>query len=1261
MVLRIYSEKRPEYAVEAGKLKSDIVEQLGIPVASVRILCRYDIEGLSKDELAEVAPLVFYEPPLDFRYDELPETTARVFAYEALPGQFDQRADAAAECVQLILGKERPAVKCAGVVLIEETEEGITDEQFGRIIKYVVNPVDSGIAELTLPDTLALDAGDPPPVAEIAGFNEMDEEALTAMVASLRLALEPADLLVCQKYFRKEGREPTQTELAVLDAYWSDHCRHTTMGAVLTDVKIEDEAARKTWERFLELRGNKETPPTLMEVATFGAKLLRRTGREVIVDESEEINACTVPITVNVDGKDEPWLLLFKNETHNHPTEIEPFGGAATCIGGAIRDPLSGRAYVYQSMRITGAADPTEPVLETLPGKLPQRKLCQVAAAGFSSYGNQIGLATGYVREYYHPGYKAKRMELGAVVGAAPASHVRREVPRDGDVVILIGGRTGRDGIGGASGSSKAHARKSVDECGSQVQKGNAPTERKLQRLFRSGGFARLVKRCNDFGAGGVCVAIGELADGLEVNLDAVPLKYKGLSGTEIAVSESQERMAVVVSKEDADAAILLANAENLEATVVARVTDLPRLVMRWRGQTVVDMDRGFLSSNGAARQASARIRVGEKVKCIQNEEEKSIKERYEEFVGSLNIASQQGLSERFDSTIGAGTILMPFGGFRQSTPNQTMAALIPGSGSTDACSGMAAGFDPYRMEENPYRGAFLSVCESVMKLVCAGFSRKKAYLTLQEYFPRPGGDPEKWGNVLAALLGALAAQDLLSVAAIGGKDSMSGTFENIEVPPTLVSFAVASGSADNIISTEFKKPGDSLYLVGADPIADPEGFVKTLDWIEDQAEKKNVSAAWVMESGGLAEALFKMGQGNVIGTSVECDPNLIFADNSCRALVALKRGVEAEGIPGIYIGWTTKGEAICIDKTEDSSSDDDCLDDCDINDCNDDEYAYIYLDELIADSEGRFGDVFPTATWEYEDAIYQDQYKLKRTNRNLSIKRKSESPAAARPRVLIPVFPGTNCETDMARAFEREGAVPEIIVVRNLTPTDIADSVKRVADALSRSQILALAGGFSSGDEPEGSAKMIAAFFRNPYVADALADLLDNRDGLALGICNGFQALVKLGLLPYGKITKQGENSPTLTYNRIGRHQSMMVRTKIFSKISPWLSLCKRSAVYQVPISHGEGRFVASEDELVKLHLDGQVCLKYVDEMGAPTLCEPWNPNGSMAAIESICSPDGRILGKMGHTERAGVHLYKNVRIGQDMPLFEGGVSYFR
>ncbi|MEA4954385.1 MAG: phosphoribosylformylglycinamidine synthase [Pseudoflavonifractor sp.] len=1229
MVYRVYAEKKTPYAVEARALLEELKSLLGMErLTGVRILNRYDVEGLNEALFLQCVPVVFSEPAVDEVYDHLPQGDFAVFAVEYLPGQFDQRAASASECVQLISAGERPAVRSARVYLLSGA---LTADEVEQIKRYVINPVEAREAALDKPETLAIQYETPDTVPVLKGFTALDAEGLRRLGADMGLAMDEADLAFCQGYFRTEGRDPTVTEVRVLDTYWSDHCRHTTFGTILDEVTIEEPAVREAYDLYLKLRaqtGRDKKPPCLMDLATIGAKYLRQTGKLKNLDESDEINACSVHIQVDNGGKEEDWLLLFKNETHNHPTEIEPFGGAATCIGGAIRDPLANRGYVFSAMRVTGAGDPLVPVEETLAGKLPQRKLVTTAAHGYSSYGNQIGLATGQVTELYHPGYVAKRMEIGAVMGAVPEANVRREKPVAGDVVILLGGRTGRDGCGGATGSSKAHKVESLESCGAEVQKGNAPEERKLQRLFRDPRATALIKRCNDFGAGGVSVAVGELADGLIIDLDAVPKKYAGLDGTELAISESQERMAVVVAAGSADAFIALAHGENLEATVVAAVTDEPRMVMRWKGDTICDIARSFLGSNGAEKHAKAA--VGQARPVAEKTSHAPLAERLEELVTDLNVCSQQGLAQRFDATIGAATVLMPFGGIHQTTPAQVMAHKLPVPGETTTCAGMAFGFDPCVSEADEFRGAWLAVCESVAKLTAAGFHREKMYLTFQEYFKRLGSDPTRWGSPLAALLGALKAQVELGVAAIGGKDSMSGTFEHIDVPPTLVSFAVASGKTGSVISPEFKGPGHRVVLLAPEY----DGFLPTAESfnaVSAQLEKliteKQILSAWAVVHGGVAEGLFKMCLGNRMGFAAEAG---VKADD----LFAVRRGAFllelAEDAPevGGLLGHTVEVYTFAA-----------CGETADLAAL---EQAY----------ESKLEPVFPIAAAGEGEVPTVSSLQKTRSTHGLHI---------ARPRVLIPVFPGTNCEYDSAKAMEQAGAIPQVLVVNNLTPAYVAQSVAALVKAVEESQMIFLPGGFSGGDEPEGSAKFIAALFRAPALAEAVTKLLDRRDGLMLGICNGFQALVKLGLVPFGEIRDMTDDSPTLTFNTIGRHQSMLVRTRVSSVLSPWLAGAEVGDVYTVPISHGEGRFVASRAMLEALAANGQIAAQYADPTGAATMEGRYNPNGSYWAVEAITSPDGRVLGKMGHSERTGNDLYKNVSGRFDRQLFASGVQYFK
>ena len=1229
MVYRIYVEKKPGFDGEARQLQNELTTLLGIrSLTGLRLLNRYDVEGISEELFRQCAGTVFSEPPVDDTCSELPAHQGPAFAVEYLPGQFDQRADSAAECIQLISQGERPLVRSAKVYLLEGA---LTDAEVEEIKKYVINPVEAREASLETRATLQMTYAVPGAVATLTGFNQLDEAGLKAFIAEKGLAMDYGDIKFCQDYFRSEQRDPTITEIRMIDTYWSDHCRHTTFGTILDDVQIDDAVVQEAFDRYMALReetGRTEKPRCLMDVATMGARALKQRGVLTNLDESDEINACTVKIKCDVDGEDQDWLFLFKNETHNHPTEIEPFGGAATCIGGAIRDPLSGRSYVYQAMRVTGAGDPLVPVSETLPGKLPQRKLVTTAAAGYSSYGNQIGLATGQVDEIYHPGYVAKRMEIGAVVGATPASHVRRECPAPGDVIVLLGGRTGRDGIGGATGSSKAHNHESLEHCGAEVQKGNPPIERKLQRLFRREDACRMIKRCNDFGAGGVSVAIGELADGLYIDLNKVTKKYEGLDGTELAISESQERMAVALASEDVDRFIALASEENLEATPVATVTEEKRLKMVWNGAAIVDVSRDFLNSNGAEKHQKAHI---EKASVWQPQwAGATFGEKMKSMVGDLNICSKKGLSERFDSTIGAATVLMPFGGSHQLTPQMAMAAKLPVDGETTTCSGMAWGFNPYLMSADPYKGAMLAVVDSVTKLVAAGFRYQDMYLTFQEYFERLGDRPERWGKPLAALLGALDAQMGLGIASIGGKDSMSGSFEDLDVPPTLVSFATAIGKTHRVVSTEFKKGHSSVVLLR--PFYKEDGvtpnFASLLAnyYIADQMmEKGIVLSASAVGYGGIAEALFKMGLGNQVGFRMIADMSVdeLFEPAYGSLVLEIATGAPA----GKLLGVTTH------------------------------EYQFTACGETLDSA----------ALQEIWEAKLEPVYPYRKAGPAVAaVSGRIDPPAApkigvAKPRVIIPVFPGTNCEYDTARAFRAAGADPQTLVIRNLTPADVTASCEALVKAIDDAQIVMLPGGFSGGDEPDGSAKFIASFFRSPAVTDAVRRLLFERDGLMLGICNGFQALIKLGLVPYGDIRPITPDSPTLTFNTIGRHQSMLVRTRVASTGSPWLSRCELGDEFLVPISHGEGRFVAPQAVLDQLAAQGQIATQYVDLASQPTMDLRYNPNGSLLAIEGITSPDGRILGKMGHSERRGDGLYENVAGDKFQPIFEGGVDYFR
>jgi len=1225
MVRRIYVEKKPGLRQEAAALLGELRSLLGITaLTEVRVVNRYDVEGLDEETFRRAVRTVFSEPQVDNATAALPAGDYMAFAVEYLPGQFDQRADSAGQCIQLMTQGERPAVRTAKVYLLSGQ---LTAADMDAVKRYVINPVEAREAGLETVDTLKMEYALPHHVDTVEGFTAMDDGALAALLDKLGLAMDLDDLKFLQDYFKnEEGRDPTITEVRVVDTYWSDHCRHTTFSTHLDRVEVADPEVRRAYQRYLDAREEvygaekaAKRPQTLMDIATLGTKVLKKRGLLPELDESEEINACSIHVPAVVDGREQDWLLMFKNETHNHPTEIEPFGGAATCIGGCIRDPLSGRAYVHQAMRFTGAGDPRTPFDQTLEGKLPQRKLCQTAAAGYSSYGNQIGLATGHVAEVYHPGYVAKRLECGAVVGAAPAENVRRERPAPGDVVILLGGRTGRDGIGGATGSSKSHNKKSLVTMASEVQKGNAPEERKLQRLFRDGNVTRLIKRCNDFGAGGVSVAIGELADGLTIDLDAVRKKYDGLDGTELAISESQERMAVVVAPEDADRFIAAAQAENLEAYRVAVVTESPRMVMRWQGSTIVDLSREFLNTNGAVKHAAATVPAYEGRGAARPA---SLRET----AASLRCASRRGLVERFDGSIGAGSVTMPFGGVTQRTPAQSMAALLPvlPGQETEQASVMAWGCDPEALSANPYWGAYDAVTVSLTKLVAAGADYRKAYLTLQEFFERLRTDPSRWGKPLAALLGALDAQLDYGAAAIGGKDSMSGTFNDLDVPPTLISFAIAPILAGDVITPEFKEAGHPVYLFA--PADDAAGNRKAV-WEAFHAlcQAGKVKAAWAAED-SLADAVIKMSFGNRVGFRTDDDGVNWFGIGSGSIVAELTEDIDCESCR--KIGVTTAEEVVAIG--DDTAP----------------------IDELLSLNESVLENVYPTRAAAEGDAPVLDCPGFTRA---------APRTGAARPQVLIPVFPGTNCEYDSANAVLRAGLEPRIMVLNNQSAQGVADSAARFAAAARDSQIIFLPGGFSGGDEPDGSGKFITAFFRNPAVSDAVHDLLKNRDGLMLGICNGFQALIKLGLIPFGEIRDTDETCPTLSYNVIGRHQSRIVRTRVASNRSPWLAKRKVGDVVSVPISHGEGRFLCPPDLLQRLAENGQIATQYVDLDGTPTMDPAFNPNGSVWAVEGVTSPDGRILGKMGHSERTGPALYKNVPGDYDLGLFEAAKEYFK
>lgn len=1283
MVLRVFVEKRPEFAGEAHALCSELQTILGIRrLNNVRIINRYDVEGISQELFEHCIPLVFSEPQVDVATQvnaastdttqALPSNALDAdasFVVEFLPGQFDQRAESASECIQLISQGERPRVRSAKLYLLFGE---LTDDDIRAIKHYVINPVEAREASKQLPQTLKMQVKPPQPIEVLDDFNEFNAQQLADFLDRHGLAMDLADLEFCQAYFKEERRAPTITEIKVIDTYWSDHCRHTTFNTQLDEIACDDPRVEAAFKTYLALRhelGRDKKPVSLMDMGTIAAKYLKHTGKLRGLDESDEINACTVKVRVDVNGHDEDWLFLFKNETHNHPTEIEPFGGAATCIGGAIRDPLSGRSYVYQAMRITGAGDPFTPIEKTLPGKLPQRKIITTAAAGYSSYGNQIGLATGEVHELYHPGYVAKHMELGAVVGATPQDHVRREEPAPGDCIILLGGRTGRDGIGGATGSSKAHTHESLEDCGAEVQKGNAPIERKLQRLFRRKDACQLIKRCNDFGAGGVSVAIGELADGLLVNLDALPKKYEGLDGTELALSESQERMAVALDPRDVDEFMGYAREENLEACVVAQVTQEKRLVMQWAGEKIVDISRAFLNSNGAPKhqnvhvvaQKTYRPTWGGATDPSTNASGVSFAERMETLVQDLNVACNKGLAQRFDSTIGAATVLVPYGGSQQLTPALAMVAKLPVEGTTNTCSGMSWGFNPYLSESDQYAGAYCAVAESVSKLVASGFKRENAYLTFQEYFERLGEDPVRWGKPTASVLGALMAQLDLGVGSIGGKDSMSGSFEDLDVPATLVSFAVATDKVDRITSPEFKAAGHHVIAVVPSYQSDgitPRGssLVQALDFVQKLIERGLAQSVSTPGYGGVAEALFKMCVGNRLGINVD-------EHYSADALLH----------PAYGSFLIELNDAVTSTATYATSSK---------------EKQELQLPEAGTDiTIAQLG----TTTQNYEfkaagsnidlahlqelwEAALEDVYPYRskaQTTKTIRFRADSSSHhhvyaptlalgSFAKPRVIIPVFPGTNCEYDSERAFQRAGAAPQTFVINNLTPHAVAQSSKALAQHIRESQIIMLPGGFSGGDEPDGSAKFITAFFRAPEVTEAVRELLQKRDGLILGICNGFQALIKLGLVPYGDIIDITKDCPTLTNNVIGRHQSRLVHTRICSTKSVWLSRCALDEVHTIAISHGEGRFVASDELVARLEAAGQIATQYCDEKGIPGMGLDVNPNGSVCAIEGITSPDGRILGKMGHSERAGKDLYKNATGNRYQPLFEGGVSYF-
>ncbi|MCW2277511.1 phosphoribosylformylglycinamidine synthase [Heliophilum fasciatum] len=1271
-VKRIYVEKKAGFDVEARHLLADLQVNLGIKgLTGLRIVQRYDVAGMANEEYQQARETIFAEPMVDQVYDEelpIPAGTKR-FAMEYLPGQYDQRADSAAQCVQILTQKERPALLSAKVILLTGD---IDDDDLAKIKAYCINPVESREAALAKPATLEVAAEIPPDVPVLTGWTAYGEAELRAWMSEMGLAMSFADLQFCQAYFRDtEKRDPTLTEIKVIDTYWSDHCRHTTFLTRVEDVDILEghftRPIRTAYQEYLQAReqvygqeGVNNRDVCLMDIAVIGMKALRKAGKLADLDESEEINACSIVVPVDVDGRQEDWLVMFKNETHNHPTEIEPFGGAATCLGGAIRDPLSGRSYVYQAMRVTGSGDPRRKVEETLPGKLPQRKITIGAAAGYSSYGNQIGLATGQVAEIYDEGYVAKRMEIGAVIAAAPRENVVREAPVAGDVVILVGGRTGRDGCGGATGSSKEHTADSLMTCGAEVQKGNPPTERKIQRLFRNPAVSRLIKRCNDFGAGGVSVAIGELTDALEIDLAAVPKKYEGLDGTELAISESQERMAVVVSAADVDAFCAQAAAENLETTVVAKVTDNGRLVMRWRDKAIVDLSREFLNTHGVKQSTQVRVTVPTVDQMVFHQLPSHVTAQLGDLraawlanLGDLNVCSQKGLVERFDSTIGAGTVLMPLGGSEQLTPAEGMVAKIPIlHGETTTATAMSFGFNPQIARWSPFHGALYAVIEAVAKIVAMGGDYRKVRLTLQEYFEKLGQDAERWGKPFAALLGAFYAQARLGIPAIGGKDSMSGTFMDLHVPPTLVAFAVGTLSTQQVVSPEWKKAGSQIVLV---PLArdaydcpDFDELAKNYSRITSLIQNGHVLAAQSVRVGGLAAALTKACFGNRIGVklSMVLSPEQLFAPEYGAIVLELPEGSDAAALLG-DVEFVRLG--VTIDEPE-----------IIVND------QVIALDDALDAWTAPLEPIFATrlagtaAAVPAEATANQASLVVPAPVAPVPTARR-RAPALARPRVLIPVFPGTNCEYDSARAFTQAGADVSTLIFRNLTAHDVEESLAALVEEIRRAQIVMVPGGFSAGDEPEGSGKFIATVLRNPRVKEAVMELLKQRDGLMLGICNGFQALIKVGLVPFGEIVDMTPDYPTLTFNQIGRHISCMVRTKVVNNGSPWFHNVEVGAVHTVAMSHGEGRFVAPPEQLAKLVASGQIATQYVDAVGQPTMAIEWNPNGSMMAIEGITSPDGRVLGKMGHSERIGQSVAINVPGEKDQGIFAAGVAYFR
>ena len=1245
-IKRIYVEKKTGCDIEAGHLFADIKENLNISgLDGLRILYRYDIEGISDEAYETAKKTIFSEPPVDNIYEENAKLDGDEvsFGMEYLPGQYDQRADSAMQCIQIISGDDNAIVAAAKIYVLKGS---LSSEDVNKIKGYCINPVDSREAALEKPDTLKMKLTVPEDVKVVEGFINKSQSELLELKNQLGLAMSDADIVFCQEYFKNtEKRDPSITEIRVIDTYWSDHCRHTTFSTEIENIELEagkyKAPIEEAYNMYMDQRkalGRENKSLCLMDIAVMGMRALKANGKLDNLDESEEINACSIVVPVDIDGVEEEWLIMFKNETHNHPTEIEPFGGAATCLGGAIRDPLSGRSYVYQAMRVTGCGDPRTSVADTLQGKLPQRKISTSAAHGYSSYGNQIGLATGQVAEIYDEGYVAKRMEIGAVIGAARKSDVVRERPAKGDIIVLTGGRTGRDGCGGATGSSKEHNEESILTCGAEVQKGNPPTERKLQRLFRNPEVSRMIKRCNDFGAGGVSVAIGELAEGLNINLDLVPKKYEGLDGTELAISESQERMAVVIDKNDADKFIKYSNEENLEATIVAEVTDDRRLKMFWRGKDIVNISRDFLDTNGAKQYTDVCVvQPGDKPAVVENSQD--LKKQWLDNLSSLNVACQKGLVERFDSTIGAGTVLMPFGGKNQLTPAEVMAAKVPVlKGETTTATLMSYGYNPEIAKWSPFHGALYAVVESVAKIVAGGGKYSSTRLTFQEYFERLGNDPKRWGKPFSALLGGFYAQMKLGTASIGGKDSMSGTFKDMDVPPTLVSFAVDVTKTDNVVSPEFKNVGNLIVKLATKydeyDLPDFDELMKNFDKVTALVKSKKAVSVATIGFGGVAAVVSKMSFGNKIGAEINCDNlfnplyggfvmELACSENEAKELL--------DGYNFEILGKTIEQEVIKVNNIE------------------------ISLDEALKAWFGTLEKIFPT---DYYKEFKKDDITLKSFN---VVEKKASGKGIAAPRVLIPVFPGTNCEYDTKRAFEKAGAVADTLVIANLKTSWLEESIDKMAEMIKNSQIVMIPGGFSAGDEPEGSGKFIAAVFRNPKIKEAVMDLLKNRDGLMLGVCNGFQALIKLGLVPYGEIRDMEDNSPTLTFNTIGRHISCMANTKIVSNKSPWLWGSEVGDIHSVAFSHGEGRFLADINTVKALETNGQIATQYVDMMGNPTYDIKYNPNGSVYAIEGITSPDGRVLGKMGHSERIGNNVFKNIYGEKDQKIFTSGVNYFK